>query len=313
MAVIAACIFTYITYYPPLPPGNYEPQDSQHLAKVLAVVRIGYPLVGSVLIMLIITSPFALLRSVRSLRRLKAGRSGQTPRDGSVIAVDGPIIADHRVVTTPAGLTNCIAYEYNVGPELSRGLGDGYYYGYAFTPSSIKASFGKVKILAVPDLDLYGIGTTYKDSKALYNFKSYLRNTRFDKSIIGNLPFSKERNMSMTDRKSPVRADIKIKLKHPDPDLDGCKVKEKCLDEGEIVCAFGLYSASQQGLVHNPETSDFYSIQIKRGPITKYIREQKFSIVGNFFKTAFMLAMLAAMAWVYYNFYDIYDASQYLG
>ena len=305
LVVIAACIFIYVTHYPPIPPANHNPPVSSALAMVMSVVELGYPLVGSVLIVGIISNALSLPKSVGNLRQLEAGHQGQPPEDGSVIAVAGQIVADHSPVITPVSQTSCIAYYYYVRKGFNTGID---YFGYALTPSSIAASSGKVAILAVPQIDFFSKpGTKYDDSSALNNFKSYFDSNEFAESLVGWAPLSKERDMPMADRMRPVKGDVDMKRRHSNSDLDGCDIIERCLDEGESVCAFGLYSASQQGLVYNPESGHPLSIQIKMGPITKFIKEQKSSIMRSLLGTVFMLAMLTAMVWAYQNFYYIYE------
>jgi hypothetical protein len=166
------------------------------------------------------------------------------------VALSGHIRAS-RPLHAPLSGQAVVAYEYKVYRMESSGKSTTevkYYEGKALTPSTIATRQGTVRLLAVPTLDIKA--DEVKHSVAVANAEQYVSTTTFTPPRVKGLKETIAEEP--TDDDGHFRSD---KGGETDVDLNDCQFEEKSIKQGEMVCAFGLYSQQRGALVPHPNWS----------------------------------------------------------
>jgi hypothetical protein len=174
---------------------------------------------------------------------------GHPPQDGNWVAVSGTIRSLNPLRTPITGIA-AIAYSYEMyrmersGKSTSKVT---YYEGKALTPSTIASKQGAIRLLAVPTLDVPPENT--QNAMAIANAKQYVDATTFEKS--NTQPFGTDKEAADDDGM------YRVDKKNSDREIDvaECMLEERHIKQGEIVCAFGLYSSHRGGLIPHPNWS----------------------------------------------------------
>lgn len=174
---------------------------------------------------------------------------GHPPQDGKWVAVSGTIRSLNPLRAPISGVA-AIAYKYEMyrmersGKSTSKVT---YYEGKALTPSTIASKQGAIRLLAVPTLDVPAENIESQIARA--NATQYVQATTFEKS--STQPFGTDKEAADDDgmyRVDKRNSDREIEVAE-------CKLEERHIKQGEMVCAFGLYSSQRGGLVPHPNWS----------------------------------------------------------
>lgn len=185
--------------------------------------------------------------------------TGHPPADGEWTAVSGTIHSMNPL-RTPITSTTAVAYTYDVYRMERVGKSSNkvtYYEGKALAASSIASKQGTIRLLAVPTLDVPS-ATIEEDD--LRNLEQYVRQTTFETK---NTPKDQRSTMEeeSTDDDGVFRVDKRPTLS--EVELETCDLEEKHIRQGEMVCAFGLYSSQRGGLIPHPNWAN--QTRIMRG------------------------------------------------
>ena len=174
---------------------------------------------------------------------------GRPPDDGKWVAVSGTIRSLNPLRAPLSGIS-VVVYSYEMYRMERSGKSTAkvtYYEGKALTPSTIASKQGAIRLFAVPTLDVPIESVDISTARA--NARDYVERTRFEKTT--RQPFGTDKEHSDDDGayrvdKKPVDREI---------DIADCVLEEKHIKQGEMVCAFGLYSSRRGGLVPHPNWS----------------------------------------------------------
>jgi hypothetical protein len=197
--------------------------------------------------------------------------TGEMPKDGEWVAVSGTI-RSLDPVRTPMTAVTAVAYSYGISrietssTSNTRTTTVKYFEGKRLAPSSISTRQGTVRLLAVPTLDVPPENT--KTVACVANAEQYVHNTAFQTS---NTPKDERIGLETeaTDDDGTFRLDKH--LADSKPDIAGCILEERHIKQGEMVCAFGLYSAARGGLIPHPNWSR--QARLMRGDATQVAAE----------------------------------------
>ena len=313
LLVTAAAILAYILSNPPVSPEDLDSGNINLPPNLILGIQIVVPIVGAFLLINGLYGPFMALNKLRTFFRIVSALNGKVPKDGRTVAIIGPIKADKQILSSPVSGEPCVAYDYRVVEYSRSAFKKGRldcFSGWAFTPSYIDSTIGPIRILAVPDINLPW-GKTYRDKKTKIRFRNYINRTNFNKTKFfrhGEDMFAGMWNDPITDRNRPITNDLRnVEL---DYDLSNSSFDERLLKPDEVVCATGLYSSSQQGLIHDPKVNEFSSIKIRRGHISKIMLPPFASSVAHLLWSIFFLSAFIGIFWAYFNIYLLYDLVQ---
>jgi hypothetical protein len=193
---------------------------------------------------------------------------GQPPQDGQWVAVSGAIRSNDPLRTPVTGVP-AVAYEYDLYRMETRSSGrsssttkQSYYEGKALAPSTIATRQGAVRLLAVPTLDIPN--EEIRTEAGTNNARQYVTETTFQTF---STPKGAKVGMEqeMTDDDGMFRVD-KRGMPDVEVDLADCTLSERYIKQGEMVCAFGLYSAARGGLIPHPNWAK--QARLMRGDVT---------------------------------------------
>lgn len=215
-------------------------------------------------------------------------RPGVVPRDGARVSVVGPIHNSGPALHAPFSKLPCVAYLYTIS-NLSGEHADKDYEGFALTPSYIHTEHGQVKILAFPDLEVPEEPVSGEEVRA--NAQAYLASTTFLNTVkAGFKGVTAEMKKLASDDDGSIRYDYRI-----DPvaeDLGHCRLTEKIVRAGDVVCATGLYSAERRGLVPDPKAF-LHPVTIRAGEAEALRRRPLRKAYGSAFGFLFVGSLLA--------------------
>jgi hypothetical protein len=237
-----------------------------------------------------------VIRAARERAALLAAMTGDAPRDGEWAAVAGHIRASSPL-RAPLSGESVVAYEYKISKMMGSGKSRSeriFYHGKALTPSTISSRQGTIRLLAVPMMDLRR--TEIDAAVAVANAARYIDATTFETTLT-----PKEEKTTLdhewTDDDGSFRVD-----KQPNDlevDLASCDMEEKSVRQGEMVCAFGLYSQQRGGLIPHPNWAKH--VRIMRGDAADGARQLR----NRMIKFAIGIAIFAAAAYGITRLYEI--------
>jgi hypothetical protein len=198
---------------------------------------------------IVVSYAIGIARMSKERAMLLGAMVGRPPDDGKWVAVSGTIRSLNPLRTPLTGVS-AVAYSYEIyrmeriGKSTSKVT---YYEGKALTPSTIASKQGAIRLLAVPTLDVpvEDVGS----EMARMNAQQYVETTTFEKST--RQPFGTDKEAADDD--GMYRVDKKNSDR--DVDLADSILEERHIKQGEMVCAFGLYSSHRGGLVPHPNWS----------------------------------------------------------
>lgn len=179
--------------------------------------------------------------------------TGSTLEDGKWVAVSGAIRALNPL-RSPLSGTPVVAYTYKIFEKRRTSKGSTItttFEGKAITPSTIATRHGGVRLLAVPMFDLPSEGVSRET--ALERAQEYVKATTFAKSS--------SVDAESTDDDGNFRMDKSFDASRVN--WEECTFEEQLVKQGEVVCAFGLYSRDRGGLIPHPNWAN--QCRIMRG------------------------------------------------
>lgn len=200
--------------------------------------------------------------------------AGTSPEDGKWVAVSGHIRSVSPLRTPLSGAT-AVAYEYKIyrmersGKSTSEAI---YYDGKALAPSTIATRQGTVRLLAVPILDTKE--ETFDHRTAVANALQYVSSTPFQTSST-----PKKEKIGVEHESTDDDGNFRVDKKHRENevDLDDCRYHEKNIKQGEMICAFGLYSQQRGGLIPHPNWAK--QSRLMRGDATDVARQLRKRVI----------------------------------
>jgi len=220
-------------------------------------------------------------------RKINRALSGETPRDGEIIAAIGRIVPLGDTLYSPFQRVPCVAYKYRARVQGNKTMRTDFD-GYALTPSMIDGPHGAVKLLAWPELD---VPETYCNTPEL-------RQNALD--YVAKTPFTIPQMMRPDLTTSPgVRFDHQHAT--PDATLQRASLYEAVLRPGQEVCALGYYSATEGGLTHEP-AEVVPTLMIMNGDAAAIKNRLVRRSIGNFLGGIIFIAIAAiGMLMLYIN------------
>lgn len=277
----AAAFYVYLKRF-----GVLEPQ--------LYMASIGAGLCVAVFVSYVV----GVVIAARERSTLLGAVIGTPPQDGKWVAVSGHI-RSNTPLRTPLSGQQAIAYEYKIYRMESAGKSGShevrYYEGKALAPSTIATRQGSVRLLAVPTLDLASDEVDHPIAVA--NAQQYIRATTFQTSRtpkdqkIGVEHESTDDDGNFRVDKRPSDADV---------DLDDCHYDEKSIKQGEVVCAFGLYSQQRGGLI--PHVNWAKQGRLMRGDANDVARQLRNRMIKYAIGIVIVAAIAYGIVWLYARF-----------
>ncbi|MEO8378319.1 MAG: hypothetical protein ABI779_01525, partial [Acidobacteriota bacterium] len=200
--------------------------------------------------------------------------AGTPPVDGAWVAVSGTIRANSPL-RTPLSNLPAVAYEYKISRVERSGKHTSevtYYDGKALAPSIIATRQGSVRLLAVPLFDVPS--EKIEHSTEVANALRYISTTSFQTS---NTP--KTAKIGVEQELTDDDGNFRVDKKHSDRDVDleECRYSEKVIQQGEMICAFGIFSQQRGGLI--PHSSWAHQARVMRGDATDVARQLRNRII----------------------------------
>jgi hypothetical protein len=192
----------------------------------------------------------------RENRRLLAmARAAEAPVDGQRTAVLGTLVGLGPLLLSPFGRVRCVAYSYGISHRTGgRSIGSAGqkvddFGGYAMAPSGLRTPIGDFRLLGFPALD--GFDTPLSKPGHFSNAGSWLAETPFE-DMTGLRAVTAGSGEVLPDDEGAVRRDWRtagddfalVPRRH--------QLTEAVVRDGEEVCAVGVYSAAEGGLVPDP-------------------------------------------------------------
>lgn len=227
--------------------------------------------------------------------------AGTPPTDGQWIAVSGHIRANSPL-RTPLSGTPAVAYEYKISRTERSGKNSSdvpYYDGKGLSPSTIATRQGSVRLLAVP---LFDIPAEVIDHRvAVANALQYISTTPFQTSAT-----PEDLKVGMEHEATDDDGNFRVDKKHSDNDveLEECNYHEKVVKQGEMVCAFGLYSQQRGGLIPHPNWAKH--TRIMRGDATDVARQLR----NRMIKYVIGIVVFGAIAYGVFRIYEYHAAKE---
>jgi hypothetical protein len=220
--------------------------------------------------------------------------AGTPPEDGQWVAVSGHIRA-LSPLRTPLSASAAVAYEYKISRMERSGKNTSevtYYDGKAITPSSIATRQGTVRLLAVPAFDIPEEKIDHRTAVA--NALQYISATRFQTSVT-----PKGEKIAMEHEMVDDDGNFRVDKKHRDNDVDleDCRYHEKVIKQGEMICAFGLFSRQRGGLI--PHANWAKQTRIMRGDATDVARQLRNRIIKYTIGIVIFAAAVYGIVWLY--------------
>lgn len=202
----------------------------------------------------LITGLLVLFRSRKLGTAIRRDREGAPRKDGRFEAASGTIHPLQEPLVSPFQGRPCVAYEYDVGAVGKDNQTAGSdAWGWALTPSVIKAADGDQRLLGFPELEKFDQAVVGVGGRERIN--DFFKNTSFE--TIGERAFNKALGQILersADDDGQARTDILrgSGLNPQAPQFEGHQWTERVVPVGEEVTAFGIYSAARSGLVPHP-------------------------------------------------------------
>lgn len=241
---------------------------------------------------LVLGYAFGIATAWRERAMLLGAMVGHPPADGAWVAVSGTIRSLNPLQAPFSGVP-AIAYSYEVYRMVRSGRSTSkatYYEGKALTPSTIASKQGAIRLLAVPQLDVPA--ENLATEAAYHNARRYIRATTFEKGRSEPLTMDKEAadddGMYRFDKQGSDR----------EIEVEECMLEERHIKQGEVVCAFGLYSSQRGGLVPHPNWSK--TARIMRGDANAVADQLRSRII----KYSIGIVIFAAAAFVIVKLYQ---------
>lgn len=192
---------------------------------------------------------FSVIAHAKERETLLAAMVGHPPKDGEWTAVSGTIRSLNPLHTPITGVS-AVTYTYDMYRMERSGKNTTkvtYYEGKALAASTIASKQGAIRLLAVPTLDVKS--ETPSSELARSNAEQYVRSTTFQ---TGDTP--KDERIGMDEEASDDDGVFRLDKKNNEAEVDVASLlfDEKHIKQGEVVCAFGLYSAQRGGLIPHP-------------------------------------------------------------
>lgn len=240
---------------------------------------------AGVCVVLTISYAVAIRTSVKERSMLLGAMVGRPPDDGAWVAVSGTIRSLNPLRTPLTGVP-AVAYQYEIyrmessGGRNSSSSKTTYYQGKALAPSTITTRQGAVRLLAVPTLDVPAENT--QTPAAIANAQQYVSNTEFQTSNT-----LKEHRTGVeqesTDDDGVFRVDKRGS--EQEVDIEACTLEERHIKQGEMVCAFGLYSSMRGGLIPHPNWAN--QARLMRGDATTVANQLRTRMIKYFLGIVF--------------------------
>ncbi|HEX6641301.1 MAG TPA: hypothetical protein VF215_09315 [Thermoanaerobaculia bacterium] len=208
----------------------------------------------------------AIGTSVKERAMLLGAIVGNRPKDGAWVAISGTIRSNEPLQTPITGAT-AVAYEYQISRDETSSTSNTrkskaiHYEGKALAPSTITTRQGAFRLLAVPTLDVPREHPQTPDAFA--RAAKYVKTTAFQTS---NTPKDERIGMEQEAADDDGFFRVDKHLSDGNVDVTTCRLEERHIKQGEMVCAFGLYSVARGGLIPHPNWSR--TARLMRGDAT---------------------------------------------
>lgn len=243
-----------------------------------------------------IASVVAIGTAHRERKMLLDAVAGTPPADGQWVGVSGTI-QSLSPLTAPLTGQRAVAYEYKISRDERLGKSTSevvYYDGKALAPCTIATRQGSVRLLSVPDFT--GLeAEPLLSSAAMERATDYIRQTPF--TIYET---SKKRRTRLeeewTDDDGQYRHDRQHYTREVDL-ADRFRFQEKHIQQGEQVCAFGLYSIQRGGLIPHPNWAR--QTRVLRGDPSKVADQLRGKMIKSVVTAVVFSALVYAIVWLY--------------
>src|SRR5205814_557859 len=209
-------------------------------ARRILITAVPAGLIGGGILWLGIAYLIGIADKTRKARIIRRAINGEAPRDGATIAATGRISPIGETLTSPFTQVSCVMYTYEVRPVTNQSMRS--HYGNALVPCVIQGQQRSMKLLALPTLDVPQ--RRYTSERERRNAAEFIEKTKFAPPSAFD---------SDETRAAHVRNDH-TGLNPATFNLQRATLLEKIVQPGEEVCVLGLYSASEGGLTHEPNT-----------------------------------------------------------
>jgi hypothetical protein len=209
---------------------------------------------GAGLCAVLVISYFIGIANVWKERAMLLGAMvGRPPDDGRWVAVSGTIRSINPLRAPLTG-ASVVAYQYSMSRMVTSGSGRNrstskvaMYEGKALAQSTIASKQGAIRLLAVPTFDVPLEKALINDMQA--NAREYLRTTTFETSET-----PKDQRTGIAKEAADDDGIFRFDKKSTDEGFDPVDLilEERHIKQGEMVCAFGLYSSQRGGLIPHP-------------------------------------------------------------
>ncbi len=205
---------------------------------------------------------FGLLLVIGAFRNAWSARKGRALldlaftgaplEDGRRIAVVGPILALGAPIAAPFSDSPCVGCSWDVSHKNTSPASNAKnqdvkdFSGFVMTPGVVQAPTGNVRILGFPVLEGFPKEVRRGDA-AFKRARAYLESASFETIGVSNA-FSEIEDLIL-DGDGRIRKDWRMAGEEfrLDPNLH--TLNEQVVKDGQMVCAFGLYSAEKAALV----------------------------------------------------------------
>lgn len=235
--------------------------------------------------------------SYRERTMLLEAIAGTPPEDGKWAAVSGPI---HSMasLTAPISGRDAVAYEYKIYRHEQQGRNHSdvtYFDGKALAPSTIATRQGTMRLLSVPSLaDIPADSIPWPE--AVGNAREYVARTEFELTESAGKRRSKLED-EWTDDDGQYRRDRRYSTSEIALE-DDFRFEEKRIGQGELVCAFGLYSRQRGGLIPHPNWSK--QTRLMRGDTSAVAAQLRSRMVKYAIGIVVSGAIAYGIVWLYH-------------
>jgi hypothetical protein len=233
----------------------------------------------------------------RERKMLLDAMAGTPPADGQWAGISGTIHSSTPLIAPISG-ERVVAYEYKIHRDERVGKTSSeivYYDGKALAPSTIATRQGSVRMLCVPaftDIEAESIS----QSTALQRARAYLASTPF--TIYDTATKRRTRiEEEWTDDDGQFRLDRQHFTREVDL-ADGFHFEEKHINQGEQICAFGLYSRERGGLIPHPNWAK--QTRLMRGDPSKVAAQLRRRMINYFIGAIVCSGLVYAIVRLYH-------------
>jgi hypothetical protein len=250
---------------------------------------------GGLAVAMTVSYVIGIITFVKERGMLLGAMVGRPANDGDWIAVSGNIRSLDPLRAPLTGVPS-VAYQYEMYQMVSSGKSSSkqvYYEGKGLAPSTIATKQGAIRLLAVPTLDVPVEKTDPR--AAIANAERYVSETTFETS---KTPKDQRTNMEKESADDDGMFRVDKKRSDDEVEIAQCQLEERHIKQGEMVCAFGLYSSARGGLIPHPNWAK--QARLMRGDANTVAGQLRTRII----KYAFGVVICAGIAFGIVRLYE---------